>query len=270
MKQSHKKKYSGVFRDGNAGQQAKKRFRNRRVKLMKRENKLMVLTGVPYGPGQETGWAYAYCPTYQEPSIMYLTGINQNRVILLLDPYSRESDEILFIGKKDSNLEFWDGFRFGVGNPKSVNEAKRITGFSDIRDINDFEDVLKDRLKKQKKKALGTLWIEGKASGRNRVLKNDHNWKFKNRVSRLLGNWNIPKNILSNIMKSHFELRLPLDKYDEANTRKANEVTAQAFRETLRNFQNFKNESNISGFLEGQMLMNSPYGLSFPSIVASG
>ena len=47
MKQNNKKKYSGVFRDGDAGQQAKKRFRNRRVQLMKRENKLMVLTGVP-------------------------------------------------------------------------------------------------------------------------------------------------------------------------------------------------------------------------------
>ncbi len=270
MKQSHKKKYSGVFRDGNAGQYAKKRFRNRRVELMKRENKLMVLTGVPYGPGHETGWAYAHCPTYQEPSIMYLTGVNQNKVILLLDPHSKESDEILFVGEKDSNLEFWDGFRFGVGNPKSVNEVKRVTGIADIRDIDDFEDVLKNRLKKQKKKELGTLWIAGKVNGRNRVLKGDHNWNFKNRINRLLRNWRIPANALSNIMESHFELRLPLDKYDEANTRKANDLTAEAFRETLRNFRNFKNESHIAGFLEGRMLMNSPYGLSFPSIIASG
>jgi len=270
MKQSNKKKYSGVFRDGGAGQQAKKRFRNRRVQLMKRENKLMVLTGVPYGPGQETGWAYAHCPTYQEPSIMYLTGINQNKVILLLDPHSKESNEILFIGEKDPDLEFWDGFRFGVGNPKSVNEVKRITGFADVRDIDDFEDVLKNRLKKQKKKELGTLWIAGKVNGRDRVLKGDHNWNFKNRINRLLRNWKAPKNALSNIMNTHFELRLPLDKYDEANTRKANNITAEAFRETLRNFRKFKNESHITGFLEGQMLMNSPYGLSFPSIIASG
>ena len=71
-------------------------------------------------------------------------------------------------------------------------------------------------------------------------------------------------------MDSHFELRLPLDKYDTANTRKANDITAEAFRETLRNIKKFNNESQIAGFLEGQMLMNSSYGLSFPSIIASG
>ena len=96
--------------------------------------------------------------TYQEPSIMYLTGVNQNRVILLLDPSSKESDEILFVGEKDPRLEFWDGFRFGVGNPKSVNEVKSVTGIADIRDIDDFDEVLKERLKKQKKKEIGTLW----------------------------------------------------------------------------------------------------------------
>lgn len=270
MKKSHKKKYSGVFRDGNAGQQAKIRFRNRRAELMKCESKLMVITGVPYGPGQETGWAYAHCPTYQEPSIMYLTGVNQNKVILLLDPNSKESDEILFVGEKDPNLEFWDGFRFGVGNSKSVNEIKQVTGIADVRDIDDFEHVLKSRYKKQKKKALGTLWIAGKVNGRDRVLRGDHNWNFKNRVNRLLRTWKAPKDVLSNIMNSHFELRLPLDKYDKANTRKANNVTAKAFCETLRNFRKFKNERHIAGFLEGQMLMNSPYGLSFPSIIASG
>ena len=38
----------------------------------------------------------------------------------------------------------------------------------------------------------------------------------------------------------------------------------------LKNFSDFKNECQIQGFLEGKMLMNSPYGLSYPSIVASG
>ena len=38
----------------------------------------------------------------------------------------------------------------------------------------------------------------------------------------------------------------------------------------LKNFGKFKNECQVQGFLEGQMLMNTPYGLSYPSIVASG
>ena len=127
MNKNGKKIYSGIFRDGGAGRNAKRRYRERRKKLMGREKKLMVLTGVPHGPGAETLWTYAHSPTYQEPSLMYLTGINQSEVLLLLDPQSRQSDEILFVKEKDPKKEFWDGVRFGVGDPQSVNEVKRVT-----------------------------------------------------------------------------------------------------------------------------------------------
>ena len=56
MNKSVKKRFSGVFRDGGAGKGSVQRFRQRRKKLLEREDKLMALTGVPYGPGEETGW----------------------------------------------------------------------------------------------------------------------------------------------------------------------------------------------------------------------
>ena len=130
---SYKKTYSGIFRDGGVGNLAKQRYRARRKRLIDKEGILMAITGVPYGPGQETVWSYAYCPTYQEPAIMYLTGVNQSNVMLLLDPRSQESDEILFIEKKNPSKEFWDGIRFGVGDPKSIREVKRVTGIKDVR-----------------------------------------------------------------------------------------------------------------------------------------
>ncbi|MCF8720184.1 aminopeptidase P family protein [Nitrospina gracilis] len=270
MQRDGKKIYSGIFRDGGAGAYAKRRFRERRKKLMDAENMLMVLTGVPYGPGQETLWTYAFVPTYQEPSLMYLTGVNQTEVILLLDPHSKESDEILFVKKKDPSKEFWDGIRFGVGDPKSVNEAKRVTGIKDVRDIDDFEAVFRDRFKRQSKKRVGTFWLEGIRNGRRTTIKSDHNWNFKQQVERMLRKWKAPKGALHNIMETHFDLRLPLDKYDVENTLKANRLTAAAFKETLGRFRELKTEYEIQGFIEGQMLMRSPYGLSFPSIIASG
>ena len=153
-----KNTYSGVFRDGGAGKLAKKRYRNRRKRLLDKENMLMAITGVPYGPGQETVWAYAHCPTYQEPAIMYLTGVNQSNVILLLDPNSTESDEILFVNKKDFTKEFWDGIRLGVGDPRSVREAQQVTGIKDIRDIADFEKSIK-LCGNKKNQARGKLTI---------------------------------------------------------------------------------------------------------------
>ena len=264
-----KNTYSGIFRDGGAGSLAKKRYRVRRKKLLNKENMLMAITGVPYGPGQETVWAYAHCPTYQEPAVMYLTGVNQSNVILLLDPNSLESNEILFVGKKDFSKEFWDGIRFGVGDAKSIRETQRITGIKDIRDIDDFEEILKVRLKKQRNKKLGTLWMEGTQGKKVVQIKTDHNWKFKNRLMRCLRS-RTSSSILKNIMKNHFELRLPLDPYDVKNTLIAEKITGKGFIETLKNFKFFKSEYQLQGFLEGRMLERSPYGLSFPSIIASG
>lgn len=270
MKKVSKKTYSGIMRDGGAGSNAKTRFRNRRKKLMKSVNQLIVLTGVPYGPGAETAWTYAHSPTYQEPSIMYLTGVNQSGVILLLDPGARDSDEILFVKKKDPTKEFWDGVRFGVGDPKSVAEAKRVTGIKDVRDIDEFEKILKERVQRRKRKEVGTFWLETIMPGKKKAIKSDHNWKFKKKIESLLRKWKMPQIAVSNIMKDHFELRLPLDKYDVSNTLKAQKITGEAFKETLKHFSEFKNECHVQGFIEGQMLMKSPYGLSFPGIIASG
>ncbi|PIQ99431.1 MAG: peptidase M24 [Nitrospinae bacterium CG11_big_fil_rev_8_21_14_0_20_45_15] len=263
-----RKIYSGIFRDGGAGSFAKRRYRKRREELMKKENCLMVIAGVPYGPGGETVWSYAHCASYQEPGFMYLTGINQFNVILILDPGSKESDEILFVSSKDPKKEFWDGVRFGTGDPASEAEVRRVTGIKDVRNIDSFQKVLKERFLKRRKKTLGALWMESLRNGKTVVVKGDHNWVLKQKLSRWVKSWG--KGKLVNIMDNHFDLRLPLDKYDIQNTLQAQEITGLAFKETLRHFKNFKSEYELQGFLEGQMLMKSPYGLSFPSIIAGG
>ncbi len=231
---------------------------------------LIVLTGVPYGPGGETIWSYAYSPTYQEPAVMYLTGVNQNQALLLLDPHSRQSDEILFVPQKDPVKEFWDGVRFGAGSPKSIQETKRVTGLRDVRDIADFDKVFQERFSRQRNKKVGAFWLEGIRNGKKTRITGDHNWSFRKRLSGLLRKRNAPRGALVNIMKTHFDLRLPLDSYDAANALKANEITGRSFKATLRHFHHFKNEAQTKSFIEGNMLMHSPYGLSYPSIIASG
>jgi len=263
-----RKTYSGIFRDGGAGSFAKRRYRKRREALMEKEKRLMVIAGVPYGPGGETVWSYAHCASYQEPGFMHLTGINQFNVILILDPGSKESDEILFVAKKDPKKEFWDGVRFGSGDPESLAEVSRVTGIKDVRDIALFQKTLKERFLKRRKKSLGALWMEGEVNGKKVSVKGDHNWALKQKLSRWVKSWG--GGSLVNIMDNHFDLRLPLDKYDVQNTLKAQEITGLAFKEALGHFSNLKSEYELQGFLEGHMLMRSPYGLSFPSIIAGG
>ena len=184
----------------------------------------------------KTVWAYAYSPTYQEPAIMYLTGINQNNVILLLDPKSKVSTEILFVSRKDRIMEFWEGVRFGVGDKASLQEVQSVTGIKDVRDIGEFKEVLRERFVKNKKKSLATFWYEGIRKGRKTSITTDHNYDFKKKLAAWLREWKAPKGALKNIMASHFYLRLPLDKYDIKNARKAQEITGEGFRAMLKNF----------------------------------
>ena len=251
-----KKTHSGIFRDGGAGSFAKRRYRDRRKKLMQKENSLMVITGVPYGPGGKTVWAYAHSPTYQEPAMMYLTGINQSNIILLLDPKSKISKEILFVGRKDRIMEFWEGVRFGVGDKASLKEVQFVTGIKDVRDISEFKEVLKERFFENKKKSLGTFWYEGVKKGKKVNITTDHNYDFKKKLAGWLREWKAPNGSLKNVMSNHLDLRLPLDKYDIKNALKAQEITGKGFKAMLENFDTFKNECQVQGYLEGKMLMN--------------
>ena len=165
---------------------------------------------------------------------MYLTGINQNNVILLLDPKSKVSTEILFVGRKDRIMEFWEGIRFGVGDKASLQEVQSVTGIKDVRDIGEFKDVLRERFVKNKKKSLATFWYEGIRKGRKTSITTDHNYDFKQKLAGWLREWKVPKGTLKNIMSNHFDLRLPLDNYDIKNARKAQEITGEGFRAMLK------------------------------------
>jgi Xaa-Pro aminopeptidase len=199
-----------------------------------------------------------------------LTGINQNNVVLLLDPKSKVSTEILFVSRKDRIMEFWEGVRFGVGDKESLKEVQSVTGIKDVRDIEELKDVIEERFLKNKKRSLATFWYEGLRKEKKISITTDHNYDFKQKLAGWLRQWKAPKDALKNIMSNHLELRLPLDKYDIANARKAQEITGGGFKAMLKNFGNFKNECQVQGFVEGRMLMDSSYGLSYPSIVASG
>jgi Xaa-Pro aminopeptidase len=174
------------------------------------------------------------------------------------------------VDSKDPVMEFWEGVRFGVGDEESLKEVRSVTGIQDVRDMRELKDVLKERFLKQKKKGLATLWLEGTRKGKPCAITTDHNYDFKKKLEGWLRSWKVSNKKLANIMKSHFELRLPLDKYDVANARKAQEITGNGFKVLLKNFRSFKKEYQVQGFLEGQMLMHTPFGLSYPSIVASG
>jgi Xaa-Pro aminopeptidase len=77
--------------------------------------------------------------TYRQHSdFFFLTGIEQEKSILLLSPdaKTKEMKEILFILRTNKTLEIWEGHKL------TFDEASNISGINTIRLIDDFESTL--------------------------------------------------------------------------------------------------------------------------------
>ncbi len=268
--------YSGVFLTGGLSpERARKRYRDRRLAFRKKLNAPALLYGVDRGPGDDEVWSHLRVPIYQEPLILFLTGVNQQNTALYLAPASapeKEEPEILFLPKKDAEKEFWDGLRLGSGFSESEDEAVQLTGIKKILPFEDLARFTEKTLKGVGGKGLNLFWHERKARSVSKLKKvNDSKSRFKKKceaLARQLGK--NPDTILRNVSDVAWHFRRPLDAEDQASAFIANEKTGQAFRALLKKIHSTKNEMEVRGILEGELLRRTSHGLSFPSIVAVG
>jgi Xaa-Pro aminopeptidase len=278
------RKYSQVFPVGSAAARYPSRLIARRRAHLDALDSFAVFAGVPREPGSENIWIMNGLRIFQEPALIHLTGINQPKVILVLDPQARPgSREVLFISEKDPSKEFWDGIRFGYPKHdtpearKALEELRTLTGIRDIRPIDAFDDYFA-RLVEGSPKPYGyTLYHsyrpdpkDEKRKGKILETRTDHNWAFKERLEKLVRKSGRKGFDVRTWVDRHFELRLPLEDHQVRDTGIAVRHTADAFRETLARLGDFRDENELAAYLEGRMRARSPFGLSFPSIVAGG
>ncbi|MCP4049277.1 MAG: M24 family metallopeptidase [bacterium] len=258
--------YSAVFIDDGIGFKAVERYQKRRAVLADKINHLIVICGFEQPTDTRTTWSHTGSFINQDPLMLYLTGINQLKTALILDPYSKESPEILFLAKKNERNEFWDGCQIGVGSQDHIEVARTITGFTDIRDIKTLNQVIIEKLKEKPYKA-GLYWHQSKVTGK---IFHDHNYKFKKRIERLLRANNLTTVEITNIASLLWSQRLALDPIDLENVKTAMQKTQSAFINLLKKLKYFKTETEVAGFLDGQLAVNSYFRNSFPSITAGG
>ena len=264
-----KKLYSGVFiHEGLSHKAGVKRYRQRRDEFKANFNHPVLIFSVDEGPGGTNIWPYIASPIYQEPLFIWLTGINQYPAALYLDNQAKK--EILFLPPKDAKFEFWQGMRMGTGSQESKAAATFVCGIEQIEPLASLHPYIAKTL--AKKARLGLLWYEGvnkKSKKPAKTIIKESNWRQNKSLKTFLKK--ASKSIqFVNICEKQFALRLPLDKVDQNNAKKANDLTALAFKETLPKVKDCGFEYELCGKLDGHMLEKTPYGKSFPTIAASG
>jgi Xaa-Pro aminopeptidase len=255
-----------------------------------------VFAGVPHPPGEENSWFLNEVRIYQEPSILYLTGINQTGIILVLNPHASDK-EVLFIPMKDRGMEFWNGEQFGYPKellhkkgptkilkpqkvPDDVKHLQLLTGIKDIRPIKEFKHYFKRLVAKSRLTYAYSFYHNypsRKGSSKKIIsLKTDYNWTFTRKLRSLAastvknGKGNRAAFEIRSIADRHLKLRLPLEKHQLEDVRQAVRKANQGFRKTLKDLTRMKTEHDLACLLNYNLKKRSVFGLSFPLIIASG
>lgn len=258
--------YSQCFLSGGWNTSGVKLYAERRAQLRERLSSICVVSGLMTLPGMQESWFQNYDRRVQDPSLLYLTGINQPGVVLVLDPVARgrASCEILFLPQVDRRKEFWEGAMLGVGDAAQLQAMQILTGIQDIRPFSELWEYLAQRLPRLRRNHCFCLWNEnqGKAT-------QDQLFRFKTRFQTFLRR-HVPAMQLRNAMEIHLAQRVILDAERIKAFRLAVRYTKASLMELLSRFSSCSNEREVRVLLDACMQKFSSEGLHFPTIVAAG
>lgn len=262
-------KLSRVYVTASAGIDAREHYSRRRREHLAAAEFPWVFHGLEREPGGELPYLMNGVRVFQEPSVMYLTGLNQIGASLVLDPSApRTARETLFLPWKDPAKEFWDGIRLGLlpqeGREARANLAflRELLGIRDIRPADELPAFLHGLGRRNRRMGVFHHCYPG-----GKALRDDPNAAFARRVGSLLRD---TKCRVESIASDHYRLRLPLDDWQKRECKLAQDATRGAFLELLPQLPGLRSEHEIAGVLEGAMLRRSAWGLAFPTICAAG
>ncbi len=267
--------YSQVFPVGSAQTRFPHILAARRQRHLEALDSFAIFAGVPHEPGAENLWHMNALKIFQEPAVMHLCGINQPQIVLALVPGTK-GRAVLFLPYKDPAREFWDGIRFGIPkeNPQAapeLDDVRRLTGIEEILPHAEFGAWFQALVRGWKQPFGYAFFHQYRDPDHNRTrrTRTDHNYACKQSLERWAGRVRGGFEIRT-CADLHFRLRLPLEPEQVRDVDRAVAITRSAFLETLPALRRLRDENALAAHLEYGMRRRSPYGLSFPSIVASG
>lgn len=197
-----------------------------------------------------------YFPFRQNSDLFYLTGINQERTVLVLCPdhIVPKNREILFIIKPNLSLETWHGKKF------AKSEATEISGIENIVWIDDFTQISDELVYASDSIYINiyenprfTTEIIGSAMRYAQQAKQKFPLHKMERLAPLLSDLRI--------CKSHEEINI---------IRHACDVTKEAFDRVLKFVRPGLYEYEIEAEITHEFIRKGAGGHSFYPIVASG
>jgi Xaa-Pro aminopeptidase len=197
-----------------------------------------------------------FFPYRQNSDFFYLTGIEQEKSILLICKDEKEKDfqQILFIIKSDKTLETWEGHKL------TIEEARELSGIKLIKYIDEFDTVLHSLLTKVK-----IVYFNLPELPKFKPDVQPRDFDFYQKISN-----HYPLHTYERLAPLLLELRIKKSKEEIDIIRKACSITRDTFIRILKSIKPGMMEYEIEALMGYEFVRQGAGGHAYPAIVASG
>lgn len=231
----------------------KKEFfmKNRENILESIKDNSMLILFAGEAPQKSADEAYSFTPNR---NFYYMTGINREKMILMITKVNKKVNQTLFIEKADPVLEKW------VGKRMTVEEAKEASGIENIQYLEDFEGAVARLMLNYKMKKL-YLDLERSVWDSIPTVSNIFAKSIKERY---------PELSIKNIYQDICSLRLIKTEEEIAEIKKAIEITNEGIKSLMTNAKPGMMEYQIEANFDYVLKCSGVTDYAFKTIAASG
>ncbi len=195
-------------------------------------------------------------PFRQNSDFFYLTGINQEKSILILIPSEADVKKrsVLFILKSDKHTETWQGHKL------TRSEAATISGIDEVHYIDEFDKYLDIKIE-----SCSTIYYN-----RNENTRYSSDVPYRDiRMQTEIKN-KYPNFIFESIAPLLSALRIIKSNIEVALIKEACNITQKAFLQAIKVVKPGTWEYEVEAEIASAFIRNRANGSSFESIIASG
>jgi Xaa-Pro aminopeptidase len=192
----------------------------------------------------------------QQSDLFYLSGIEQEKTILVIAPGAPNAQlqEVLFIIRSNETMAQWEGHKY------TAEEAKAISGVHQIRFVEDYDSVLRELL----------AWAINIYLNFNEYPKFFSEVKDRNERIGLALKESFPLHAYHRSAPLITQLRMIKSEEEIKLIQEACEITNKAFRRVLNTIKPGMNEMEVQAEIEHEFTINRANGHGYQPIIASG
>ena len=195
-------------------------------------------------------------PFKQNPDLFYLTGIDQEKTMLILYPDAPDPKhrEILFLRQTSDLIKVWEGHKY------TKEEGKAMSGIDNVLWNNDFEPLLNMLAHRAER-----LFLGGNENDRAANPVGDGAHRFAHQLRD-----RFPLHEFRRAAPLLMELRMVKSEIEVSLIQEACNITGKGFRRVLEFVRPGVTEYEIEAEITHEFLMNRATGHAYHPIIASG